>query len=538
MQMLQSILQNIRLLDFLPAMQWIRSYERAYIKKDLRAGILIAAILLPQWIAFAQIAGASPLGALYAAPIALILYAIFGTSRHLIVAVSAIVAVVSAAVIAPLAPPNSTLYFTLMAALAFMTGGILILAGLFKLGRISRFFSESVLTGFVSGLALMIVIGQLPKLFGIEKGGGNFFDQLFFFFGHLSQTHFLTMIIGVGGLIFLILLERLSDNIPAALAALFLGIVISTLFDLSSRGVAVIGSPGEGMSGFYFPNFSAEYLAPLITGALGVALVIFAEAIRSAKTLAVKHNYSINANQELIALGASSMGAGVFQGFPTGASLSKSASAESVGAKTPAAAVGAGIITLAVGIIAGGFFAALPEAVLAAVVVTVAISMVKVRSIAELWSLRFEDFAVSLSALLAVLIFDIGPGLIIAVGLSLVLFVWRTSEPKLVETFPLSPNSISIRPRGQLFFANAESLADEIVRLVSDRQDKLQAVILDLGETDTIDVPSLKMLEALRWQLKKLQVRFILSGLHTSVRSFLKKADFKYSALTGEVFYS
>src|SRR5512136_652761 len=320
---------------FFPILTWLPNYQRVWLRVDFIAGLTILALLIPEGMAYAELAGLPPQTAFYAAPIGLLLYAIFGTSRQLMVAVSAAIATMSAVAVAPLAAAGSPEYAAFSAALALLAGTISVLAGLFKMGRIASFFSESVLVGFITGLALTVAIKQVPKLFGLESGHGNFWERLYDIIIHLPETHLLTLLVGITSIALLLFLEHRFHKMPAALVAMILGIGVSVVFGLEARGVHVVGVIPAGFVPPKIPDVTVQDLWLLLPGALGIALVNFAEAYGPARGFATQHQYEIHANQELIGLGAANMGAGLFQGFSIGSSLSKSAANDRAGAKTP-----------------------------------------------------------------------------------------------------------------------------------------------------------------------------------------------------------
>jgi SulP family sulfate permease len=352
---------------FLPILNWLPNYQRIWLRGDILAGLTVLALLIPEGMAYAEIAGMPPQTAFYAAPIGLLMYAIFGTSRQLVVAVSAAIATMSAAAVGPLAAAGSPEYAALTAGLAILAGLVSILAGLFKLGRIASFFSESVLAGFVTGLALTIAIKQVPKLFGFESGHGNFWERLYDILIHLNETHFLTLAVGLIAILLLFILEHRFHKLPAALIVMLLGILFSSLFAFEQRGLHVVGEIPAGLAPPRLPGLSPDQWLLLLPAAFGLALVNFAEAYGPARSFAAKHRYEITTNQELVGLGAANFGAGLFQGFPIGSSLSKSAANDRAGAKTPVALIVCAVLTALVALFFTPFFAPLPEAVLAAV---------------------------------------------------------------------------------------------------------------------------------------------------------------------------
>ncbi len=282
----QPAAQQRRLSSFFPILGWLPQYNRSWLRPDILAGITIVALLVPEGMAYAELAGMPPETIFYAAPAALLLYAIFGTSRQLVVVVSSVQAVMSYSIISALAPSGTSEFILLSAALAITAGFVSVLAGLLHLGRVAQFFSASVLTGFVSGLAIVIAIKQLPKLFGIAPASGNVWERLYDLVIHLPETHLLTLVVGVSSIVIMLLIEHYLHRIPAALVAMIFGIVVSAVFGLHELGVHVVGDIPAGLAPPRLPNITPTQWLSLIPGALALALVVFAEAIGPTRSFA------------------------------------------------------------------------------------------------------------------------------------------------------------------------------------------------------------------------------------------------------------
>lgn len=526
---------------YFPILEWFPKYQRTWLRTDLIAGLTVVALLIPEGMAYAQIAGMPPQTAFYAAPIGLLAFAIFGTSRQLVVAVSAVIATMSFATVSLIAPPETAEFILLTAALAVLAGVISILAGFLKLGRVAQFFSESVLTGFITGLALVIMVKQVPKLLGIEGGHGNFWERLYEIIIHLPETSLPTLITGVLCLALLIVLEHYFHKIPAALVALVFGILISVLFGLEARGVEVVGAIPAGLAPPKWPAVGLQNWWLLFPGALGLALVNFAEAIGPSRSFAATHKYKMDPNQELIGLGAANFGAGLFQGFPIGSSLSKSAANDRAGARSQMSAIIAAAVTVIVALFFTQFFYALPEAALGAIVIVAVSGMIKLAKIKRLSRVRQSDFVLAIVALLAVLTFETLEALLIAVIVSLFALVLRTSQPGLVvlgrvpgrliwndiRRYPENqtiPGLLMVRPLNVVFFANAEGFREAIITEMTSSPVPIKAVCLDLGATTDLDVPGADMLAALAEDLHRREARLMLMHVITPVRQMLEKA--------------
>ena len=429
----------------------------------------------------------------------------------------------------------------LTAALALLAGVVSVVAGLLKMGRVAQFFSESVLVGFVTGLALLIIVKQLPKLLGIEGGEGNAWQRLYDVVVHLPEAHLPTLVTGVLCLVLLVVLEHFYHRIPAALVALVFGIVVSAALGLEGRGVEVVGEIPSGLAAPSWPDVALNEWWLLLPGAMGLALVNFAEAIGPSRSFAAAHKYEIDPDQELVGLGTANVGAGLFQGFPIGSSLSKSAANDRAGAHSQMSGIIAAVFTALVALFFTQWFSALPEATLGAIVIVAVSSMVKVAKLKHLYRVRRADFVLALVALLAVLTVETLEALLIAVTVSLLALVWRVSHPRLAvlgrepDTLVFSdvhrhpenatvPGLLIVRPENGLCFANAAGIREAIIAELRSVDEPVKAVLLDLGATTDLDVPSADMMADLAGDLRERQVRLMLTRVIAPVREMLERA--------------
>ncbi len=523
-----------------PILSWVPGYQRSWLPLDVIAGLTVCAILVPEGMAYAELAGMPPETAFYAAPIALLAYAVLGSSRQLVVAVSSAIAIMSAATISGLAASGSVEYAALTAALAILAGLVSIAAGALKLGRIAQFFSESVLIGFVFGLALLISIKQIPKLLGIEAHGDSALDLVRAIIPQVGETDLLTLAVGVAGIAGMIVLERRLPRVPAALVVLLASIAVSVAFGLESQGVKVVGTLPAGLRGPTLPGVGLDAVPLLLAGAVGIALVAFAEAIGPANEFAREHGGKIDPNRELIAIGASNTGAGLFTGFPIGSSLSKSAANDRAGARTPASLVTAAAATALVALFLTPLFEPLPEATLGAIVIVAVTGMMKVGKMRRLWDLRPIDFWLAMIALVGVLVVPTLEALAIAVVVSLGVLVWRASEgnmtflgraggglePVDLRTEPAAaiPGLLIVRPDEMLFFANVVAVRDGIVDAVAEMEPRPSVVMIDLSLTPEVDVPVVEALEDLHGRLSADGIELWLAGLRPDARELLGRA--------------
>lgn len=499
-----------RIRRIFPILDWLPSYRRSWLGRDVLAGLVIVSLLVPEGMAYAQLAGMPPETVFYVAPPALLLYAIFASSRKLVVVVSATQATLSAAAVSEFASPGTAEYAALTAALALLVGLIAIAAGVLRLGVIARFFSPSVLVGFITGLALVIGIKQVPKILGIESGEGDFWERLWDIVTNLDETDATTLAVGLLAIAIMVGVERFLHRLPAALIALVVGIAISRIFDLGAHGVEVIEEIPSGLASPQIPDVTLAELSLLAASALGIFLVDFAEANSMARDFAQRDGVKLNSNQELVGLGAANVGAGLFQGFTIGASLSKSAAAYGSGMRTQMAGAVAAIATIVVALFLTDLFSGLPEATLGGIVIVAISGMVKWREIRGLYALRRTDFVLALVALLGVLSLETLAALTLAVGVSIALLVVRAAgahvgrlgempggEYSSVSRNPdarVHPSILVSRPEAELFFANAEPITDDVYDAATESEAPVRAVVLDLELTYDLDVPSAEAL--------------------------------------------
>jgi len=504
------------------------------------AGLTVWAVLVPESLAYASIAGVSPVVGLYAAPPALALYALLGSSRHLIVGPMSATAALSAAAVAP--------QFGLTPVLAIVTGIVALGAGLLRLGFLANFISEPVLKGFIVGLALTIIAGQLAKLFGVEKGEGDFFERVWDLLTKLGDTHPATLAIGLISLAIVLGLRRFAPVVPGSLAAVVFGVLVVAVLDPS--GVEIVGRIDSGLPSVGLPDASASDYLTLAGSAIGVALVGFSEGLGAAKAYAAKHHYEVDPNHEMLGLGAANLGAGLASGMAVNGSLSKTAVNGGAGARSQISGLVVAVLTVVTLLLLTGLFESLPEATLAAVVIAAVIELVDVGSLVRLyrvWTTRLgtiygraarADFIAAAAALLGVLVFDTLPGLFIGIAMSLVLLLYRASRPNIAVLGRLpaghwadtargdavpQPGVVVLRVESGLFFANAEHVRRTILEHA--RADGVEAVVLDAETVPFVDVTAAEMLHRLREDLQRDGVALLVARDTGQVRDVLRRED-------------
>jgi sulfate permease, SulP family len=524
----------------------LAGYRRGWLQGDGMAGLTVWAMLIPQALAYATIAGVSPVVGLYATPAALVLYAAFGSSRHLIVGPMSATAALSAAAVAELATQGSDRFAALTVTLAITTGIIGVIAGLARLGFVANFISEPVLKGFIIGLALTIIVGQLPKLFGIPKGSGDFFEQLWHLLGQLDQTSGLTLLLGLVSLALILGLRRVAPMVPGSLVAVVFGILVVQLFGLDRHGAAIVGNIQPGLPPLGLPDVATVDYLKLAPAAVGILLVGFAEGLGAAKTYAARQHSEVDTNRELLGVGAANLGAGLSSGMVVSGSLSKTAVNGAAGARTQLSGLVVAALTVVTLLTLTGLFQRLPQATLAAVVIAAVIELIDLPALAALYQVYTRrlgryygvaarpDFIAAVAALLGVLIFDTLPGLFIGIAISLLLLIYRASHPHIavlgkvpgtrgqygdLERHPDNqqlPGIVILRVESGLFFANADAVRQRVRAHAAQAGTKV--IVLDAATAPSIDVTAVHMLAELTQSLEREGVRLLVTRQIGQVR--------------------
>ena len=553
---------------YLPILQWLKVYNRETLTSDLVAAVIVTIMLIPQSLAYALLAGLPPEVGLYASILPLVAYAIFGTSRTLAVGPVAVVSLMTAAAVGNLALAGTAEYLAAAIALAFLSGVILILMGLFRLGILANFLSHPVISGFITASGLIIAASQLKHILGVDAGGHNLLDILMALAGQLAHINLPTLIIGVSATAFLFWVRkqlkpllvkvglgpRLADII--AKAGPVLAVVATTLavwgLDLQAQDVKVVGQVPSGLPGLTLPSFDLELWKQLFVSALLISIVGFVESVSVAQTLAAKRRQRIDPDQELVGLGASNIAAAASGGFPVTGGFSRSVVNFDAGAETPAAgaftAVGIAMATLVLTPLI--FF--LPKATLAATIIVAVLSLVDLGALKRTWAYSRSDFAAMLATIVLTLVHGVELGIIAGVGLSVLLYLYRTSKPHsaIVGRVPgtehfrnidrhqveTEQHILTLRVDESLYFANARYLEDLIYDQVA-RNPELRHLVLMCPAVNLIDASALESLEAINQRLMDSGVKFHLSEVKGPVMDKLKDTHFLHD-LSGEIFLS
>ena len=527
---------------YLPVLTWLPAYRTEWLTRDTLAGLTVWALVVPEAIAYAAIAGVPVQYGLYSVPLALLGYAVFGSSRHLFVGPSATVATISAAAVGSVvaASANPSVFVALTAALSLITGVLYVIGGLARMGFVARFFAKPVLDGFIIGLGLYIAIGQLPKLVGISKPSGDTVAVLVNTLAKISDWDWTTVAIGTIALAALFALARLVPKAPGALIVVVTSILAVNALDLGADGVDLVGNVPTGFSFVSWSGVTADQVYHLIPGALAIVIVGFAQSVAIAKAYAAKEHRRLDANQEMIGYGAANIGAGVLQGYTVTGSLSKSAAAEEAGGRTPVLLVVTSVLVLLTVLFLAGLFKNLPEAVLAAIVIHAVSGMLDFSKLTRLRRAHVAEFGPAVGALTGVVLIDILPGVLIGVALSFILLIHQLDHPHIgilgrrrdgtsygelapeVDASPV-PGVLIYAFNAPLIFANAEIFTASVNAHLNEAEVAPHTLILDCQAMSEVDVTGSAALRELAEVIHSRAARLLLARVNLGVHEFLRR---------------
>jgi high affinity sulfate transporter 1 len=512
---------------YLPILQWAPRYDRKWLRPDLIAGLTVAALVIPKSLGYAGIASVPIQNGLYAAAAGAILYALFGTSKQIATGPSsALAAVAAGAVVAAGVARGSDDAVVLVAAITFVTGILFLLLALFKMGWISQFLSKAVITGFLFGAAIEVVIGELPKITGTSIEGSNAWQKLFSWLQSLPETDSATLVLGV---IALVIILGLRFAVPKALpfrkcpghwclsslgcwprsflVLVILGLLASVIFDLGELGIALVGEVPRGLPSLALPSlqFIIDNWAVIGASALGLLLIGFSQSAGDAREFAARHKYRVDIDQESVAQGMANVGSGLVQGIPVSTSLSASSLNDTSGAKTPVSSITTGIIIILTLLLLAPLFSFLPKAVLAAIIIdAVVFGMMNVKEMRRLRRVSRADFWIAIAAIIGVLSAGVLAGVIFGIALSVVWLVYVSAAPYMpelgrksgtqvfrsIDDFPDSetyPGMLVIGFDAGLFFASADALEDRLREVALQADPPLHTIVIDFEGINFID---------------------------------------------------
>lgn len=534
-----------RIARFIPLLQWAPRYKRRWLRGDLIAGLTVAALVVPKSLGYAGITNVPIEYGLYAAAAGAILYAIFGTSRQIQTGPSSALAAVAAGavLVAGLSSEEETV--ALVTAITLITGVLFLLMALFKMGWISQFLSKAVITGFLFGAAIEVMIGQLSDITGTKASGVNAWQKLFSWIQGLSGADQVTLLVGVISLVVIFGLRFAAPRVPGALVLVVGGIVASAVFGLGDLGVALVGEVPRGLPSLVIPNlnFIMENLPEVGAAAVGLVLIGFAQSAGGARAYAAKHQYYIDIDQESVAQGMANVGTGLVQGIPVSTSLSSTSLNDRAGAKTPVASLTTGVLVILTLLFLAPLFSGLPEAVLAALIIDAVYSLINVSEMQRLYRVASTDFWIAFAAIIGVLSAGVLAGVIIGVVLSIGWLIFRTAAPNMpvlgrrpgtrafrsLDEYPDSetyPGLLVLRFDAGLYFASADALGYRLTELYERSEPKPQTVVLDFEGIHFIDSQGADKITEILEAGESYGVEIRLCKVNAEVKELLRRDGF------------
>jgi SulP family sulfate permease len=520
---------------FGPTLARGRGYERKWLFRDVLAALTIIAVLVPQGLAYGELAGLSPVNGLYAALLPLLLYPLVSSSRRLMVGPESGLAILTAAALAPMAAGDPARYVLLAGMLSLMVGVIMLAAGALRLGFMADFLSHPVLVGFMNGVAVILIVSQLGRFFGVSASADSTPETLWAVLGALGDISWETTALGCVLLVVLFIASKLGPRVPGALLTLVIAVIAVKGLGLDGDGVAIVGDVPSGLPGLSYPAVGLGAISELLPAAAMLALVGFSQGILTARAFAEKHGEEVDADRELLAMGLANLGAGVSQGFPTSASQSRTAVAETAGMKTQFAQVLAGIGVAIFLLLFTGILHDVPQVALAAIVIFSSIGLFDLLGFRKLYRKDRMEFGIAVAAFASVIIFGILVGILLAVFLSLTLLIAGMSRPHDAVLGPVdgvdgfheidlnaavteaAPGVIVYRFDGPLFFANADYFLGRALSML-DGHHGITHFIFNVEVVSTIDVTASKSLKVLYRELDERGIKLLLARTSIPLR--------------------
>jgi sulfate permease, SulP family len=524
----------------IPGLALLRSYDRSWLKTDLVAGATVFAVLVPSGLAYGDLAGLAPAAGLYAALAAMVAYALFGTSRQMVIGPEATSAILVATAIAPLAGGDPLRHAALAGMLAILVGLICFAAAALRLGFLTDFLSQPILTGYITGTALIVMASQLGKLLGIRLERDDPLPQVLEALRRLDEVSPLVLGMGLATIAALLILRRALPKVPGTLVVVALAVVLSSVFGLAGRGIAVVGAIPAGLPRLAIPAVGVGDILALVPTALSLALLIIADAVLTGRSFAQRHGYRVDANQELVALGAANLSTGLLQAFPTAASSSRSAVNDASGARSQLSALTATALLVLFLVAFTGLLASLPTVVLGAIIVVSAANLVDVAELRRLWRVRRDEFRLAVLTLAGVLLVGIVPGILVAVTVALfnlISRIYRPSDATLddlegVDGFqPVVGGAarqaelglLVYRFDAPLIFANAPHFGERVAELAASAQPPLRRIVVSCDAMTDLDITGADALKRLHGELAERRVGLGLARVRPAVAEMLRR---------------
>ena len=517
------------------------SYQQPWLRGDVLAGLTVAAYLIPQCMAYGELAGVKPVAGLWAILPAMVIYTLLGSSPQLSVGPESTTAVMTAVAIAPLATSDGSDYAALASLLALIVGFVYILGYLTRLGFLADLLSKPILIGYMAGVAVIMITGQLGKVNGMSLEASTVFGEVQTFLTHLPQSHGPTLILSILVLVFLFAIQSQFRNAPGPLLAVLLATVAVKVFHLEQLGVAVVGDIPAGLPQLTIPKLATEQIAPLISSAIGIALVGYSDNVLTARAFATRNNYKIDANQELLALGASNIGAGLMQGFPISSSGSRTVIGNALGNKTQLFSLVAMVTVIVVLLFLRPLLSSFPKAALGALVIYAATRLIEISEFLRLWHFRRTEFALAIITTIGVLATDLLVGIAIAVGLSVIELFTRVARPHdaVLGQVPgldgwhdiddwdgatTIPGLVIYRYDAPICFANVENFKRRALEAIAKENTPVEWFVLNTEAIAEIDITAVDMLAELHQELHSQGITFGMVRVKQDLYEQLKRS--------------
>ena len=527
--------------SLVPILGWMRTYDRRWLRGDLVAGVTVAALIVPKNLGYAGIAGIPLQNGLYAAAAGALLYGIFGTSRQISMGPSSGLAAVAASAVIASGVTSEQDVASFVAGITLASGILFLVLAVLKMGWIAQFLSRAVVTGFLFGAAIDVVIGELPKLTGTQVDGTNSLQELWSWLGTLGERQQATVVVGVVALVVVFGLRRIAPRVPGALVLVVGGLLASWLFDLGAHGVALVGDVPRGLPSFDVPDLTLmwDHVVTVAIAAVALVLIGFSQTAGDARAFAAKHRYQIDIDQESVAQAFANTGSGLFQGMPVSTSLSASSLNDHSGARTGLASITSGLTVLLTLLVLAPLFSDLPKPVLAALIIeAVVMGMMDLPEMRRLARVQPFDFWIAIAAIVGTLIFGVLAGVVIGIGLSLLWLISVATRPNIPELGnevgtqvfreldehpddePV-PGIVAVRMDGGLFFATSDALEDRLRHLIHTTPG-LTGIVLDCGGINFVDSQGVAKMGDVIDLAQESGITLRLARLKPSVRSTLR----------------
>ncbi len=527
----------------LPGLKRLLSYRKEWLRGDILAGLTVAAYLIPQCMAYGELAGLEPVVGLWAMLPPMLVYAFFGSSPQLSIGSESTTAVMTAVALAPLVVEDQEAYASLASLLAIMVGCVCLLGYLIRLGFLADLLSKPILIGYMAGIALIMIGGQLGKTAGIKINSDSFFGQVREFITQLGQAHYPTLILSVLILIFLFTVQNRFPKAPAPLLAVLLATVAVALFNLEQLGVAVVGEIPAGFPHFVLPIVSVPEFLPLLASAIGIAIVGYSDNVLTARSFANRNRYQIDPNQELLALSVANLGNGMMQGFPISCSASRTVIGDSLGSKSQAFSLVAMLVLMLVLLFLRPLLALFPKAALGAIVIFAATRLIQISEFIRLYRFRSSELILALITTITVLLTDILVGVAVAISLSVIELFARVARPHdaVLGSVPglaglhdiddwakatTIPGLVIYRYDAPLCFANGENFKKRSLEAVEAEAEPVEWFVLNMEANVEIDITAIDILEELRRELAARGIIFGMARVKQDLYSQLKRSGF------------